>query len=59
MNDYVKKWIKIMEKNNFKSTYQVVFGKAILEAVNCFVLANEESDSEFFSITMHEMIQLN
>jgi len=58
MNEYVKKWIKVSENDNFKSTYQIVFGKAVVEALNYFNLINEEADNELVRISMHEIARV-
>ena len=52
MNEYVKKWIKVSENDNFKSTYQIVFGKAILEIINHYFTNEriEENDSNLISV---------
>jgi len=36
MNEYLQKWYRICENTNDETTYNVVFGKAILECLNYF-----------------------
>ena len=51
MNEYVEKWIKIMEKDNFKSTYQVVFGKAVIEVTKHYNLIEDNDDSDLIIVS--------
>lgn len=51
MIEYVEKWIKIMEKDNFKSTYQVVFGKAVIEVTKHYNLIEDNDDSDLIIVS--------